>query len=482
MKNAVLLKKIAILAFFTFFSGISHVQSMEKRTEGTGLVAELSFHTQLETNLTTALSTYTKLRDCHDTPAEERAKFATTVALIQKTTIAWAGLKDFIEPASFDAIFSRMHDVYKVFLKNQTRNLETVETDNKIILKNNIAFADFIRKNWDAFVRACEFIGNAHLTPQKMFLLLTTINTYGSIASTKALAQFNEPGNEVLKLASLDGEMLVLLTQSYEYILTTANRGLPVFGITSPMELQNAFTRTKKLPKEATTQEIQSRQLALGDLFTIVLKVCSEQNIFSVYEDNRVAVNLDAAAAILGITDVPKKLRRAKRKETDPAHRIFATIIAFIPLILMSTMNTWMAQYCGENGAFAVMMLNICTMLTGMLWGNGKLVTALSWMNPMRLAPLMWLIRSAGHSTIDYFVAKKGSISFLKPVAWITTKGQQLYQTWMIGKFIVPIICGILSSIISVGSGIAGSAYGMAVDMLATLPSLVFGGGETVPA
>ena len=141
-----------------------------------------------------------------------------------------------------------------------------------------------------------------------------------------------------------------------------------------------------------------------------------------------------------------------------------------------------MTQYCGENGAFIIMTLNICTMLSAMLWGNGRLTAALSFINPMRLAPIMWTIRSVGHSAIDFMVAKSGSKSLLWPLSWVADKGQKGYQIWKIGTFIIPIIYSMLSGIISLGLGVAGSAYGMAGDMLAALPSLFLGSGEEVTA
>lgn len=469
MKNAVFLKKIVILAFFTLFNGLTSLHSMESAVVAArSTEAAETFHSQLAGNLTASLEAFTKRKDGSSTPPAEAKQLEATVAIIEQTLAEWQGLSFLIDESSFQGIFKHMSAVYPKFVLSTKRQ----ETGNEQVLNNNIAFVKFVRKYWDAIVRACESLGTDNLTPEKIYLLITTINTFGDIPTTEALAEYNTPGYKKLVFASLDGEMLLLLTQCYEYFLTRITSSPSVFGINTLRALQDAVSKAKPLTAEATPKQTKDRQLALADLSTAIIKSCLDQEIFSVYEDNRISIEVDAAANILGITKGPKKLRAEKRKMADPSHRLFESLVAFIPLLLMSTMNSMLAAHFGDTGAYTLMVLNICTMLSTMLWGNNKLVKALSFINPMRLAPIIWLVRSAGHKAIDCLVAKNGSKSWVNPLALVAAIGHGTYQIYTIGRVFLPITYSILSSIILTGAKVAGDAYAIAVEMLYNLPRL----------
>lgn len=444
MKIAVFLKNIAFLAFFTFFSGISDLHSMQ---------SSATFRDQVATTLNTYLAT------CPESDSQRPA--------IENASTQWESLDIRIDPSLFEGIFKHMPEVYGIFIRNTKRQ----NTNDKQTLNNNIAFVAFVRNHWNAVVRTCNILGVDNLTAGKLYFLIQTMNIVGAETTTKALAQYNAHGNKKLTIDSLDGEMLLFLTKCYNYFVATAAQTTPLFDIKNSTDLPTSMDGMKPLPAEATDDEKQARQLALADLIKIVIKSCLDQGVFSVYEDNTISTQVDIAAKILGLEEAcTKKLRADKRKKFDPSHRLLESLVTLVPLLLMSTINTMLTTYSGETGAYVLMVLSTCTMLSRMLCGNNKLVKALSFINPMQLGPIMWLVRSAGHKAIDYFVAKKGSKSWVNPLARVVEIGKGAYQVYTISRIFLSITCNILSSIVAAGYRVAGNAYVLAIGMLYNVP------------
>lgn len=264
---------------------------------------------------------------------------------------------------------------------------------------------DFLVRNPNASAES------AALEDAKKFAL-EVVDEFRLVPTSKVLVAHNVSDCSGNRVDKLDGDTLLLLAKTYEYFLVIAGkRSMSVLGVGTLDQLKAAYLSFKPLSEKATEEERIVHMTALGDIFTIVVKRLMEKKILTCYEGSESAKTVDEFGSELGVATM-KPHRYSVRKLLDPLHRIFETLVNFLPLMLMASMQQALVSFAGANTTAVVMAIAPLAMIANtFLLGNVKALRCLVDYNPIGLVigTVMRFIREGGHKVIDKTTAGKST-------------------------------------------------------------------------